>query len=162
MATSDENILFNVEADENESEQLLTRVENLRKFAAIKTNNMDVNDKDLLIFLLSLVEIEQGKKGLTRNDHNFEKIQELIAQQMEVNATDNETVVLNGKPIYVNKRRITTAFVQQSLGCSFTPVKVWFDDETNQAILNKHHTKYGITESYNHLVSKALKQAAKE
>ena len=162
MATSNEHTLFSVEANENESVELLARVDNVRKFAAIKTKNADVSDKDLLIFLLSLIEIEQGEKGLTRGDHNFEKIQELIAKQMEVNATDNEAIPLNGKLIYVNKRRITSSFVQLALGCSFNPVKAWFENEKNQAMLDRHHAKYGINESYNRLVTKALKQASKE
>lgn len=162
MATSNEHTLFSVEANENESVELLARVDNVRKFAAMKTKNADVSDKDLLIFLLSLVEIELREKGLTRGDHNVEKIQELIAKQMEINATDNEAIPLNGKLIYVNKRRITSSFVQQTLGCSFNPVKAWFENEANQAMLEKHHAKFSINESYNRLVSKALKQAAKE
>lgn len=154
--------IIRVEANEPESIELLERVENLRKIAAIKTKKADVSDKELLLWLMTVAEMQQQEKGLTRSDKNVGKIQELITKQMDINATDNETVVLNGKPIYVNKRRITTAFVQQSLGCSFAPVKAWFDDETNQVMLDKHHAKYGITESYNRLVSKALKQAAKE
>jgi hypothetical protein len=154
--------IIRVEANENESSDLLARVENAKKIVAIKTKNADVSDKDLLIFLLGLIESEQGEKGLTRGDQNLEKIQELIAKQMEVNATDKEAVTLNGKPVYVNKRRITSSFVQQTLGCSYNPIKAWFDNEANQAMLDKHHAKYGINESYNRLVSKALKQAAKE
>lgn len=154
--------IIRVEANENESSELLARVENAKKIVAVKTKNADVSDKDLLIFLLGLIESEQGEKGFTRGDQNLEKIQELIAKQMEVNATDKEAFTLNGKPVYVNKRRITSSFVQQTLGCSYNPIKAWFDNEANQAMLDKHHAKYGITESYNRLVSKALKQAAKE
>ena len=154
--------IIRVEANENESSELLARVENAKKIVAVKTKNADVSDKDLLIFLLGLVESEQGEKGFTRSDQNLEKIQELVAQQMEVNATDKEAVTLNGKPVYINKRRITSSFVQQTLGCSFNPVKAWFENEANQAMLEKHHAKFGINESYNRLVSKALKQAAKE
>lgn len=154
--------IIRVEANENESSELLARVENAKKIVAVKTKNADVSDKDLLIFLLGLIESEQGEKGFTRGDQNLEKIQELIAQQMEVNATDKEAVTLNGKPVYINKRRITSSFVQQTLGCSYNPIKAWFDNEANQAMLDKHHAKYGINESYNRLVSKALKQAAKE
>jgi hypothetical protein len=134
--------IIRVEANENESSDLLARVENAKKIVAIES--------------------EQGEKGFTRGDQNLEKIQELIAKQMEVNATDKEAVTLNGKPVYVNKRRITSSFVQQTLGCSYNPIKAWFDNEANQTMLEKHHAKFGINESYNRLVSKALKQAAKE
>jgi hypothetical protein len=154
--------IIRVEANENESEQLLARVENARKIIAIKTKKADVSDKDLVLYFLDMLESQQAEKGLTRADKNAEKIQELITQQMAVNATDNEAVPLNGKLIYVNKRRITSSFVQLTLGCSFNPVKAWFDNEANQAMLDKHHAKYGINESYNRLVSKALKQASKE
>jgi len=154
--------VIRVSKNKNDGTELLNRVENAKKIVAIKTRNADVSDKDLLIFLLGLIESEQGEKGLTRGDQNLEKIQELIAKQMEVNATDKEAVTLNGKPVYVNKRRITSSFVQQTLGCSFNPVKAWFENEANQAMLEKHHAKFGINESYNRLVSKALKQAAKE
>lgn len=142
--------------------ELLARVKNAKKIVAVKTKNADVSDKDLLVFLLNLVESEQGEKGFTRSDQNLEKIQELVAQQMEVNATDKEAVTLNGKPVYINKRRITSSFVQLTLGCSYNPIKAYFENEANQAMLEKHHAKYGINESYNRLVTKALKQVGNE
>lgn len=154
--------IIRVEANENESSELLARVENAKKIVAVKTKNADVSDKDLLVFLLSLLEIEQVEKGFSQSDRNLEKIQELVAQQMEVNATDKEAVTLNGKPVYINKRRITSSFVQLTLGCSYNPIKAWFENEANQAMLERHHAKYGINESYNRLVTKALKQASKE
>lgn len=154
--------IIRVEANENESSELLARVENAKKIVAVKTKNADVSDKDLLVFLLSLVEIEQVEKGFSQSDRNLEKIQELVAQQMAVNATDKEAVTLNGKPVYINKRRITSSFVQLTLGCSYNPIKAWFENEANQAMLEKHHAKYGINESYNRLVTKTLKQAGKE
>lgn len=145
----------------SKDEELQARIENVRKMVTIKTTQADVNDRNLLLYLLSLAENELAAKS-TRSDQNLEKIQDLIAKQMEVNANDTTTVMLNGKPIYVNKRRITSSFVQQTLGCSFNPIKAWFENEANQAMLEKHHAKYGITESYNRLVIKALKHAAKQ
>lgn len=159
MTTSKKTFGFDYGSKDSE---LRTRIDNVRKMVAIKTAQSDIKDRDLLIYLLGLVEIEQVEKGLSQSDRNLEKIQELVAQQMEVNATDKEAVTLNGKPVYINKRRITSSFVQLTLGCSYNPIKAWFENEANQAMLEKHHAKYGINESYNRLVTKALKQASKE
>jgi len=134
---------------------LKSRIEEAKKLASIKTIGNISSDLELLEFFLNQLESSNTEK-LNRSEQNINNIQSLIAKQLDVNATDNTTVVLKDKPLFINKRFISSAYVQKELGCSFVAIKQWFDNPDNQAMLNKHHDKHGISPNHNRLVAKAI------
>jgi hypothetical protein len=122
------------------------------EFATVET------DIDLLVFLLDSFDKHNGS-DLTRNQKNLGNIADLVTKQMAINETDNTTVKLSNTEVFINKRRITSAWIQSELGCSFSAVKTWL--ESNQEMIDKHHVKFNIYEHQNRLVSKAQKSLEK-
>jgi hypothetical protein len=115
-------------------------------------------DFDLLIFLLDSFEKHSGD-GFTRHQKNLGSIENLVQRQMTTNETDNTTVKLGNTEVFINKRRITSTWIQSELGCSFGAVKTWLD--SNQEMIDKHHAKFNIYEHQNRLASKAQKSLEK-
>lgn len=142
-----------------EFDSLRSEIETLKSWAQGKTAKKIESDKDLLLFLVE--HLKKDVTGLTRNETSKGKIVELIKNQIEINKNDNQNIMLGTKIVHYNKRRITPSWVQSELGCSFNPVKEWFDNEANAAMLEKHHAACKIDVNHNRLVTKALKIVAK-
>ncbi len=142
-----------------EFDSLRTEIDNLKSWAQGKSAKKIESDKDFLLFLVDYLKKESS--GLTRNETSKGKIVELIKNQMEINKNNNESINLGKTIVLYNKRRITPSWVQSELGCSFNPVKEWFDNPENIAMLDKHHAACKIDLNHNRLVTKALKVVAK-
>lgn len=142
-----------------EFDSLRFEIDNLKSWAQGKTAKKIESDKDLLLFLVD--HLKKDVSGLTRNETSKGKIVELIKNQIEINKNDNQNITLGTKIVHYNKRRITPSWVQSELGCSFNPVKEWFDNEANATMLEKHHAACKIDLNHNRLVTKALKIVAK-
>lgn len=136
-----------------------TKIEALKEWAQGKTGKKISSDKELFLFMLDYLDAESN--NLSRSESNKAKIVELINKQLEINKNDKQNITLGDKIVFFNKRRITPAWVQKQLGCSFNPVKEWFDNPNNTALLDKHHVACKIDEHHNRVVDKALKFIAK-
>ncbi|EIJ44369.1 hypothetical protein BegalDRAFT_0002 [Beggiatoa alba B18LD] len=136
------------------ADSLKLRIENAKKLASVKARGSVSSDMELLDFLLGFIEKDNDTDKLSRNEQNTLRIQELVKKQMDLNATDNQVVLLADKPVFVNKRYISSAWIQKELGCSYVAIKSWFDNPENQAMLNKHHEKHGIDSNHNRLIAK--------
>jgi hypothetical protein len=145
--------------NQSEFESLRLEIDGLKSWAQGKTAKKIESDKDLLLFLVD--HLKKDVTGLTRNETSKGKIVELIKKQLEINKNNNESINLGKTIVLYNKRRITPSWVQSELGCSFNPVKEWFDNEANAAMLEKHHAACKIDVNHNRLVTKALKIVAK-
>ncbi|EIJ40937.1 hypothetical protein BegalDRAFT_3571 [Beggiatoa alba B18LD] len=139
------------------AESFKQRIENAKKLAGVKVGANISSDSELLDFLLSSLEKENDTEKLSRNEQNTLRIQELVKKQMDLNATDNATVLLGNKTVFVNKRYISSAWIQKELGCSYVAIKSWFDNPENQTMLDKHHVKHGIDANHNRLIAKIEK-----
>lgn len=145
--------------NQSEFDALKSEIDNLKSWAQGKAAKKIETDKDLILFLVD--HLKKDVSGLTRNEASKSKIVDLIKKQLEINKNDNESINLGKTIVLYNKRRITPSWVQSELGCSFNPVKEWFDNEANAAMLEKHHAACKIDINHNRLVTKALKVVAK-
>lgn len=136
-----------------------SRMDALKAWAQGKTGKKIDSDKELFFFMLDYLESESN--NLNRSESNKAKIVDLINKQLEINKNDKQNITLGDKIVFFNKRRITPAWVQKQLGCSYNPVKEWFDNPNNVAMLDKHHLTCKIDEHHNRVVDKALKFIAK-
>lgn len=145
--------------NQSEFDALRSEIETLKSWAQGKTAKKIESDKDLILFLVD--HLKKEVSGLTRNETSKGKIVELIKKQLEINKNNNESINLGKTIVLYNKRRITPSWVQSELGCSFNPVKEWFDNEANATMIEKHHAACKIDVNHNRLVTKALKIIAK-
>jgi hypothetical protein len=162
MSTPKNNSLDILRVSTKSKEELdatKARIDSLKLWAQGKAAKKIESDKELFFFMLDYLESESN--SLSRSESNKAKIVELINKQIEINKNDKQNITLGDKIVFFNKRRITPAWVQKQLGCSYNPVKEWFDNPNNIAMLDKHHKACKIDEHHNRVVDKALKFIAK-
>jgi hypothetical protein len=142
-------------SDENEKDLFIERIEKAKALAKSKGVNAHTS-KALLDFLLSNLESDSDK--LTPRETNRGRISKLVEAQIEINKHDGALVNMqNGKAVEINKRRITHAFIESTLGCSPLAVKEYLDSEGIAAMLEKHHKACNISEHHNRGVARAQK-----
>ncbi len=158
MASKSTDIIRFFTRDENVANTLKQRIEKIKELAKAKKGGMDLSNLELLEFLLNIAESELDTTKAF--DRNTIKIQEFVKLQMMANESDNEVVMMGENPVHVNKRRISTKLLQDTIKCTFGTIKKWFDE--NQEMLEKHHAKCGIGEQYNRTVSKCTSARGKD
>ncbi len=166
MAKSIKKDIFRIYVEESEFDSLKNEIENAKKFASAKTGRAITDNHDLFRFFLDLCK-SQNESNLTITEKNFIEVSNFIAAQMDKNLNDNtQAHFLNGLPAYIHKAYITPSLVQDRIGCSLKPIKMWFDNPDNQAKLKKHHAlikeKFDITETHNRSIKMLAKNKAKE
>ncbi len=153
MASKELSVLNIKTSDADELQQIKQRIENAKASALEKGVKINTS-KELLLFLLDQLESDNTEKQTPRQS-NLSDIHRLINAQMEINKKDTTTCTLkNGNTVFINKRRITSAWVQAELGCSFGAIKAVLDDEFTEK-LDRHHKACGIDENHNRSVLRA-------
>lgn len=117
-------------------------------------------DVDFLEYLLDYIEGGQAQNRMTPREANLNDINKLINAQIKLNEGDESTAKLkNGNIVSINKRRITPAWVQSELGCSFNAITAALgtkDEPTElKRQIEKHHEKFDIGEHHNRAVLRA-------
>jgi len=158
MASASIDIIRFYTRDENVANSFKERLDKVKELAKAKKGGMDLSNLELLDFLLTLADSELDTTKAS--ERNTIKIQEFVKLQMMANESDNEVVMMGETPVYVNKRRISTKLLQDTIKCTFGTIKKWFDE--NQEMLEKHHAKCGISEQYNRIVSKCASSRGKD
>ena len=158
MASKSTDIIRFFTRDESIANNFKERIEKIEELANARKSGMVSTKLDLLDFLLTLAESELDTMKAV--DRNTIKIQEFVKLQMMANESDNEVVMMGENPVHVNKRRISTKLLQDTIKCTFGTIKKWFDE--NQEMLEKHHAKCGIGEQYNRTVSKCASARGKD
>ena len=158
MASKSTDIIRFFTRDESIANNFKERIEKIEELANARKSGMVSTKLDLLDFLLTLAESELDTMKAV--DRNTIKIQEFVKLQMMANESDNEVVMMGENPVHVNKRRISTKLLQDTIKCTFGTIKKWFDE--NQEMLEKHHAKCGIGEQYNRTVSKCASSRGKD
>lgn len=147
--------VLNAKVKESDVDAVKARIDKAELIAKAKGFTIN-NQADLLMFLLDNLESENEK--LTPRETNVGRISSLVEAQMQINKTDNAIVKMqNGETVAINKRRITWAFIESTLGCSPTAVKAWIKDQSNVELLEKHHKACGLSENHNRSVARAQK-----
>jgi len=167
MASKEFAVLNIKTSDADEAQKLRQRIDNAEKMALSKGINLS-NKKELLVFLLDQLEADNNDKQTPR-ESNISDIHRLINAQIELNKKDTATATMkDGSTVFINKRRITSAWIQKTLGCSFGAIaavigssKIQSPDITEfNERLEKHYKACGIDETHNNRQGKAVKGLA--
>jgi len=119
----------------------------LPQFDLLKEKRGLALDSDVIAFLLREF---HSKQQIGKHHEAFTRINEVVATQMAKNRDSED---------WVEKRCITSAWLQKTSGCNFTAIQEWFKQHSDE--ISQHHRDCGLNEGHNRRVLAEMKRRAK-